>query len=149
MEYRDEGITVNDVLKRKAFPWKAPRQFIVAGSTNFFLFLDLQIYLFIKTFYERVQGVTCGWPLFCSITQHALSVCLSVCLSLSETFFWNDRLVSSTARAKIVITWFNLLRLTRKKLGIRYFSMLATSCLSLVRNVWSRICFFYVWVLMF
>lgn len=32
------------------------------------------------------------------------SVRLSVCLSLSETFFLNDRLVSSTARAKIVIT---------------------------------------------
>ena len=27
--------------------------------------------------------------------------------------------------------------------------MLATSCLSLVRNVQSQICFFYVWVLMF
>lgn len=32
------------------------------------------------------------------------SVRLSVYLSLSETFFRNDKLVSSTARSKIVIT---------------------------------------------
>ena len=48
-------------------------------------------------------------------------LCLFVYLSLSETFFWIDKLVSSTARSKIVITWFILLRFTRKKAWDKVF----------------------------